>query len=299
MSHATDALEAAALAVSSAKGDRVFQELTRYLATILDVQLALVGRFTGESPRTVRTLGIYGNGSYRENFEYPLHLTPCREVVDGGFAVVARDVRAHYPDDQFLPRGAVGYAGYALKNASGEAVGVIATISRQPIGDEKLFESVLKIFAVRAAAELERRAHEEALAASEANYKAIFDATEDAIFVHDYETGAILDVNLKACATYGYTRDELRRLADGASRWSAPGPSSSHRTRWARPRAGGSRGTTPTAPPWTSRSTRRRAPSPRSSRRSPPPSPATDDWPWPLERDLRLHRLLHSAIERS
>jgi 1,5-anhydro-D-fructose reductase (1,5-anhydro-D-mannitol-forming) len=25
----------------------------------------------------------------------------------------------------------------------------------------------------------------------------------------------------------------------------------------------------------------------------------TDDWPWPLERDLRLHRLLHSAIERS
>ena len=25
----------------------------------------------------------------------------------------------------------------------------------------------------------------------------------------------------------------------------------------------------------------------------------TADWPWPLERDLRLHRLLHSAIERS
>ena len=25
----------------------------------------------------------------------------------------------------------------------------------------------------------------------------------------------------------------------------------------------------------------------------------TADWPWPLERDLRLHRLLHTAIERS
>jgi hypothetical protein len=25
----------------------------------------------------------------------------------------------------------------------------------------------------------------------------------------------------------------------------------------------------------------------------------TADWPWSLERDLRLHRLLHTAIERS
>jgi 1,5-anhydro-D-fructose reductase (1,5-anhydro-D-mannitol-forming) len=25
----------------------------------------------------------------------------------------------------------------------------------------------------------------------------------------------------------------------------------------------------------------------------------TADWPWPLKRDLRLHGLLHTAIERS
>ena len=46
-------------------------------------------------------------------------------------------------------------------------------------------------------AERERAA--EALRVSEASYRAIFDAAEDAIFVHDIETGAIVDVNPKAC----------------------------------------------------------------------------------------------------
>jgi len=89
VSHQNDALNAAALAVSSAKGDRVFQELTRYLATILNVQMALVGRFLGEPPVAIRTLGLYGGGAYRENFEYRLDTTPCRAVVGGDFSVVA------------------------------------------------------------------------------------------------------------------------------------------------------------------------------------------------------------------
>lgn len=60
-----------------------------------------------------------------------------------------------------------------------------------------------------------RKRSDEALRESEASYRAIFDAAEDAIFVHDIETGAILDVNPKACATFGYTREEFRQLDIG------------------------------------------------------------------------------------
>jgi PAS domain S-box-containing protein len=210
-----DPLQAAALAVSSAKGDQVFQELTRYLATILGVQLALIGRVTDKFPRSVCTLGLYGRDGYRENIEYPLDITPCRNVMRGSFAIVPRNVVGLFPDDHYLPRDAEGYAGYPLLDAAAHPAGVIAVITREPIADPGLFESVLKIFAVRAAAELERRAHEEALAASEASYRAIFEASEDAIFLHDYESGAILDVNPKACSTYGYSREELKRLSVG------------------------------------------------------------------------------------
>jgi two-component system NtrC family sensor kinase len=62
----------------------------------------------------------------------------------------------------------------------------------------------------------ERQRSAEALRVSEASYRAIFDAAEDAIFVCDVETGAIVDVNPKACAAFGYTREEFRQLDGGA-----------------------------------------------------------------------------------
>ena len=65
------ALQDAALAVSSARGERIFAELTRYLATILHCELALMGRIVGDK---IRTLGVHGERGYRDNFEYALRL---------------------------------------------------------------------------------------------------------------------------------------------------------------------------------------------------------------------------------
>ena len=62
----------------------------------------------------------------------------------------------------------------------------------------------------------ERARAEAALRISEASYREIFDAAEDAIFVHDRDTGAIVDVNEKACTTFGYTREEFRHIEVGA-----------------------------------------------------------------------------------
>ena len=61
----------------------------------------------------------------------------------------------------------------------------------------------------------ERKRADEALRVSEASYRAIFDAAEDAIFVHDIETGAIVDANPKACAAFGYSREEFRHIDIG------------------------------------------------------------------------------------
>jgi PAS domain S-box-containing protein len=57
----------------------------------------------------------------------------------------------------------------------------------------------------------ERRATELALRASEESYRTIFDASHDAIFVHDVETGAVLDANRQACVFSEASLDELRR----------------------------------------------------------------------------------------
>ncbi len=58
----------------------------------------------------------------------------------------------------------------------------------------------------------ERKQAENELKASEANYRAIFDGTNDAIFVLDAENGTIVDVNRKMCEMYGCSREEALRL---------------------------------------------------------------------------------------
>ena len=47
---------------------------------------------------------------------------------------------------------------------------------------------------------------------ADADYRVIFDTANDAIFIHDAATGAILDVNRKMSEMYGYARDEALRL---------------------------------------------------------------------------------------
>jgi PAS domain S-box len=47
------------------------------------------------------------------------------------------------------------------------------------------------------------------LQGSEERFHTIYDSLNDAIFIHDAETGRILDVNETACRLYGYGREEL------------------------------------------------------------------------------------------
>jgi PAS domain S-box-containing protein len=51
---------------------------------------------------------------------------------------------------------------------------------------------------------------EKALAASERNYRELFNATHDGIFIHD-ETGRVLDVNERGCAMFRFGASEARR----------------------------------------------------------------------------------------
>jgi PAS domain S-box-containing protein len=51
---------------------------------------------------------------------------------------------------------------------------------------------------------------EAAIRASEESYRTIFDLASDAIFVHDPETGAIVDANRQACALHGRTLEQLK-----------------------------------------------------------------------------------------
>jgi PAS domain S-box-containing protein len=55
----------------------------------------------------------------------------------------------------------------------------------------------------------------EQLKSTETAYRTIFNSVNDAIFVHDADTGLILDVNERSCELFGYQRYELIGMTHG------------------------------------------------------------------------------------
>lgn len=70
----------------------------------------------------------------------------------------------------------------------------------------------LETIAAEMGTTLARLRAEEALLASERNYREIFDAANEAIFVHDPVTGEILDVNQTGLDMFGYSHEQLQRM---------------------------------------------------------------------------------------
>ena len=56
----------------------------------------------------------------------------------------------------------------------------------------------------------------------EQRFRSIFESVNDAIFIFDAESGAILDVNARTCEMFGYTREEMKHVTAGMLSSGAP-----------------------------------------------------------------------------
>ena len=203
-------LACTANAVASVDEQDIFEVLVLGAARALGVDLAFIGVLIDDRADLVRTIAVCDRGQVVPNFEYGLKGTPCENVVGQQFRYHAEGIQDLFPDPHVKAIGGVGYSAIPLFDSRGGSMGRMAIIDRKPLRDCVLTECVLEIFSVRAAIELERRTVDEARRRSEESYRSIFEAAEDALFVLDADTGAILDVNPKACEVYGYTTEELR-----------------------------------------------------------------------------------------
>ena len=211
---AMEDLRRTAVAVSSARPESVFADLAAALAAILHVDCAHIGHHRADDPGHLTTLALHRDGELLPSLRYALATSPCSMVLGCGFQAIERDVAQHFPDDpDLLVKSPESYAGHPLVARDGTPLGVIAIGSRRPLMHAERVEAVLRIFAVRAAAEVERLAGLDALRRSEASYRGIFEAAPDSIFVHDWETFAFRDLNRTAEETLGYTREDLLTIA--------------------------------------------------------------------------------------
>ncbi|MFQ5710007.1 MAG: PAS domain S-box protein, partial [bacterium] len=87
-------------------------------------------------------------------------------------------------------------------------LGVVVVLNCQPLNNAKLVESMLRIFAVRAAAELERKFAERTLKESEARFRDLFDHAPDIYIILD-PNGTVIDFNQSGQKQLGYPKEEI------------------------------------------------------------------------------------------
>ena len=203
------ALRRAALAVSAVEGEGLFGALVRSLAQILGVDIAFIALPSPTDASKLRMLAFCVDGRLIEDFEYGLAGTPCESVLGQQYRIFPSRLMEQFPlDADFRNLGVDAYAGYPLTGPLGRPLGLIAVVSRRPLADPELVESMLKIFATRAVTEIERRRADEALRASEEQYRAIFNASADALVLWDSQYRRV-DVNSAYERLYGWSRDEV------------------------------------------------------------------------------------------
>jgi PAS domain S-box-containing protein len=140
-----------------------FHALAQYLATALEMDFICIDRLE-KGRLSARTLAMFHNGQFEDNAEYALKDTPCGDVVGKKICCFPKNVCALFPDDEVLQDlKAESYLGTTLWGTNGEPIGLIAVISRKPLTDTRMAESVLQMVAVRAAAELEHLLSDEKL----------------------------------------------------------------------------------------------------------------------------------------
>ncbi len=196
--------------VSEATGEKFFQFLVLHLARALDADFAFIGEFTDQARTTIKTVAVCADGVMHDNFQFPIIDTPCEQVVTNGLCIYQQGVLERFPHDHLaISMGVESYIGIPLISSHSITLGPMAVFSRRPIRETQLAASMLQIFAVRAASELERLQSERILKETEARLKTIVDSVHAGILVIDPETHQIVDVNEVAASSLGRTRNEM------------------------------------------------------------------------------------------
>ena len=204
------ALRAILEGTAHSTGEEFLRNLVRHLAAAIDVGHAFVAEFVDQTSRTrVRTLAYWSKGRIRENAEWDLAGTPCEDVVRGGLCHYPAGVSQTFPQDQDLVEmGIDSYLGVPLVDADGNVLGHLAVCDGRPMPAQPRRLFVFRIFAARAAAELQRLRVERRLIDSERRFRDLYEEAPIG-YLSTGADGRLRSVNRRVTEWLGRPADEL------------------------------------------------------------------------------------------
>ena len=138
---------------ASVTGENYFRELTKFVTSTLDVRYSMVVECSNGDNTKLRTLSYVDRKEVLENVEYDKKGTPCEIVMQGKDFFCAKDLEKSFPRE----KGIQAWVAVPIYSPStGKVIGNIAAFHDMPMAKEQNQTAILKIFAARAGAEIER-----------------------------------------------------------------------------------------------------------------------------------------------
>lgn len=143
-------------AIAPTSGEDYFHGLVKHLSRVCEMDYAFVGVIEPDRA-SIRTLAVACRGETVPNFTYLLANTPCERLMNVDFCLFPKKIQQQFPEDELLSlMGIESYAGVPLRTLDGRVVGLIVMLSSRELSNTQAAETLLRVVARQAAAELER-----------------------------------------------------------------------------------------------------------------------------------------------
>lgn len=200
-----EAIQKIASTVSSLSGDDFFQQLVTNMAEMFDSDYAFIGLLDEKDPMLVNTYMVYAHGKIVPNMSYNLEGTPCKNVAGKKACAYPTNVQQLFPEDKLLvDMGVDSYIGIPLFAVDGKTIGLVVILDSKPMKNSSQMEEVLKIFAARTEAELERKKSNDTI-----NKLSLVVEQSPNIIIICNADGLIDYVNPQFTKTTGYSSEEV------------------------------------------------------------------------------------------
>ncbi|HKB38739.1 MAG TPA: sigma 54-interacting transcriptional regulator, partial [Gemmataceae bacterium] len=201
------ALRAVVEGTAAGIGQEFFRSLVRHLAEAIAVPYATVCEF--QTPPHGRVLAIWERDHVAEDFLFQFTTSPAAEVLSSDLVHFPTGVLQRFPQARFLAERSIeGYMAVPLQAGAGNVLGFLSIFDDRPMPAEPRRLFILRIFAARATAELQRIRAEQRLGESEARYRDLFDNAPNAYWLVGTD-GRVLHANRRAAELLGRPVEEM------------------------------------------------------------------------------------------